>query len=304
MIKVKSFLDFVNHFKSNEVCREYLEEVMWDNKPKCPHCDTEEPYKLNDHKTYKCRNKECRKKFNVLTKTIFENSNIPLPKWFAAIYLITSHKKGISSIQLSKDIGVTQKSAWFVLQRIRELLNSEILTPLSNIIEVDETYVGGKRRNDKNMVGKGHQGRSTKSKTPIIGMLERKGKVKTKVVSDVGSKTIDDLLNDNVAPNSTVMTDGWRGYKKVHKNHNHLVIDHSSGVYVMGDIHINTIEGFWSLLKRSIIGIYHKVSVKHLHRYCNEFEFRYNLRDQTEMNRFIMALKQPTKRLRYKELIS
>jgi transposase-like protein len=300
--KFKSFLEFTSFFKTDKICYKYLELYRWNKSPICPHCETAKPYELSNARMFKCRNKECRKKFNALTKTIFENTNLSLHIWFAAIYLFTSHKKGISSIQLGKDLGITQKSAWFVLQRIRLMLCSGSEIKLSNIVEMDETYVGGKRQNDKNSKEKGFQGRSTKRKVPVIGLLERKGLVRTVVVKDASSKTITDIIENNVSDDAVIMTDGWKGYSKVKNRNEHLKVDHKKGEYVSGDVHINTIEGFWSLMKRGIIGIYHKVSVKHLDYYCGEFEFRYNFRTATEMGRFNFALRQANKRVRYKEL--
>lgn len=299
MIKTsfKSFLQFAKHFHDDATCRNHLEQVIWNNKPKCPHCETEKPYRLSDGKIFKCRNVECRKKFTVATGTTFEGTMLPLSTWFAAIYLLSSHKKGISSIQLCRDLGITQKTSWFLMQRIRKMMDDKNQSLLSNIVEVDETYVGGKS-------GKGTQGRSTKTKVPVVGLLERKGKVRTQVVKNTRGKTLFDIINAKVDRSATVMTDGWLGYKRVKNLNEHLVIDHSKGEYVIGNLHTNTIEGFWSLLKRGIIGIYHKMSVKHLQRYCIEFEFRYNTREYTDFERFGLVLKQSGGRLKYKELIN
>ena len=304
-------LEFTNlqeafdYFNDETECRRILEMQRWkDGKPVCPHCGNEKHYKLLDGKTYKCANKDCYKKFTATIGTIFENTNIKLSTWFKAIYLATSHKKGISSLQLGIDLGVTQKTAWFILHRIREMLKDKAPEMLGNVIEVDETYIGGKEKNKhKSKKSKGTQGRSTESKVPILGILERNGKVYSVPVKDTSAKTIQPIITERVKENSQVNTDEWLGYKGLEKKFEHKVIQHGKGEYVIGLIHTNTIEGFWSLFKRGIYGIYHQVSPKHLHRYCDEFSYRYNLRHTKDNHRFIQSLSQCQIRLKYKDLI-
>jgi transposase-like protein len=292
------------YFKDENTCRKYLEQQRWSGKPVCPFCNSEKVYKLKDNKTYKCANNKCYKKFTATVGTIFENTKIPLTKWFIAMYLITSHKKGISSLQLSRDVGITQKSAWFVNHRIREMLKDKAPELLSNIVEADETLVGGKEKNKhKNKRIEGTQGRSTETKNVMFGILERKGKVEATKVNDVKRKTLQTIINDRVEKKSIIFTDEWTGYKGLSKNFYHGSVNHNEGIYVEGLIHTNTIEGFWSLFKRGIFGIYHSISEKHTDRYLVEFTQRYNTRNKTEVDRFNVFLKNCEGRLKYEELI-
>ena len=259
-------------------------------------------------KVYKCANnryrcKETARYFNVKTGTLFDNTKIGLQKWFLAIWLITSHKKGISSIQLSKDIGVTQKTAWFMLQRIRNCFGFDNDNELSNEVEVDETYIGGKNKNKHNAKKvKGSQGRSTKDKAPVFGMIERGGKLNAKHVKDVTISTLTTKIIAHVS-DATIYSDEWLGYKALKLIYDHKFIKHGIRQYVDGQIHTNTIEGFWSLLKRGIVGIYHFISVKHLQKYVDEFVFRYNTREKEEGQRFNLLLANTECRLTYKSLI-
>jgi hypothetical protein len=220
-----------------------------------------------------------------------------------AIWLVTSHKKGISSLQLSRDIDVTQKTAWFMLQRIRKCFGCENDGELNNEVEIDETFVGGKNKNrhaDKKV--ENSQGRSVKDKTAVLGMVERKGKVVARKIESTAVEHITPEVVRNVK-DAMVYTDEWVGYKQVSKIYDHLFVKHYEGEYVNGRIYTNTIEGFWSILKRGIVGIYHFTSRKHIQRYVDEFVFRYNTRQHTEMERFNLLLQNTEHRLTYKELI-
>ena len=236
--------------------------------------------------------------------TIFEDSKIPLRKWFIAIYLITSHKKGISSHQLARDLKLTQKSAWFVLHRVRYAFQLP-QDKFTDIVEVDETYIGGKEKNKrKSKRTKGTQGRSTKTKTPVLGILQRGGKVYAIPVENTKGKTILPIMRDKVEVGASIYTDEWRPYRALSKDYNHGIVNHSADEYVRGDIHTNSIESFWALLKRGIIGIYHNVSDKHLDKYVNEFTFRFNNKNLTEGSRFDVMLANSSGRLDYKTLIA
>lgn len=276
--KAKSFLDLFTSLHDETSCREFLEYQRWQDEPICPHCrkQDKEHYRLKRQGLYKC--KSCRKTFSVTVGTMFEGSHVPLRKWFYAIYIFLSHKKGISSTQLAKDIGVTQKTAWFMLERIRHELHGKFVTLFENMTQVDETYVGGK---NKGRV-KNNQGRSLKTKTPVVGLLSD-GKVQTFVTPNTSGKILKAIIYNLIKPGSTVITDGWKGYKGISKEYEHKVVEHSTGEYVKDGFHTNSIEGFWSHLKRGIMGIYHKVSPKHLFRYCDEFAFRYNTRAFTDV---------------------
>lgn len=294
-------LELVKAFPNQQVCIEHLEELRWNGNPVSPFDAESKVYKCKNN-LYRCKNTS--KYFNVKTNTIFDNTKLPLQKWFLAIWLVTSHKKGISSLQLAKDIGITQKSAWFMLQRIRNCFGITDGEALGNEVEADETFIGGKNKNRHNAKKvKFSQGRSIKDKTPVFGMIERGGKLVAKQVEDTTSKTLSREIASHVVQTANIFTDEWLGYNALKRIYNHNVVKHNSGEYVRGRIHTNTIEGFWSLLKRGIVGIYHFTSKKHLQKYVDEFVFRYNNRDMNEGERFNLMLAHCDKRLSYNQLI-
>jgi transposase-like protein len=262
---------------------------------------SEKHYKFQNSRTYKCA--DCKKKFNSKIGTIFENTKVPLSKWFVAIYIATSHKKGISSLQLSKDVSVTQKTAWFILHRIRETLKTKAPYMLTGMVEVDETYVGGKSSNKHKSLRK--KGTGYTNKTMVFGTLQRNGVVYNKIVKNVDGETLKTMIRKLVNKNVVIVSDGFGAYKDLDKEYKqHEVINHAADEWVKGEFHTNSIESYWSLLKRGIYGIYHYVSPKHLHRYCSEFEFRYNARKANEYDRFDFSLINCEKRLKYADLIA
>jgi len=297
-----TILDLIKAFPDEQSCIDHLESLRWVNgNVVSPFDPSSKVYKCANNR-YRC--KETSKYFNVKTSTLFDNSKIELQKWFLAIWLVTSHKKGISSIQLSKDIGVTQKTAWFMLQRIRNCFGFDNDNDLSNEVEVDETYVGGKNRKKHNSKKvQGTQGRSIKDKAPVFGMVERGGKLNAKCVDDVTIRTLTKEIVRYVN-DATVYSDEWLGYNVLKRIYDHQFIKHGAGQYVNGRVHTNTIEGFWSLLKRDIVGIYHFTSVKHLQKYVDEFVFRYNTRNTDEVSRFNLLLSNTENRLTYERLIN
>lgn len=305
MIKqFKSLYELFETFPTEQSCIDHVKSIRWRNGEYCSYCGHEKIYQFSNGKTFKCAS--CKKRFSIRVGTIFHDSKISLRKWFAAIYLITQHSKGISSVQLAKDIGVTQKTAWFMLHRLRYAAKTKSFSkPLENTVEVDETYIGGKEKNKhaSKRTG-GTQGRSTKTKTPVLGMVERKGDVRVLNLRDVKGKTIEQHVLEHVAVGANIMTDEFQSYLKLAYNYNHQSVSHRNGEYVRDDVHTNSIESFWAILKRGIFGIYHFVTVKHLEAYLDEFSFRYNLREQKNGVAFTHLLHQVEGRLTYKELIS
>jgi len=297
-----SLFDLLQAFPTEESCIKYLELHRWkDGKPVSPYDPTSIVYNREDG-MYRCKN--TGKNFNARVGTLFESSKVPLRKWFAAIYLITSHKKGISSIQLSKDIDVTQKTAWFMNHRIRECFSIVSKEKLNGDIELDETFIGGKNKNrhwDKKV--KNSQGRSFKDKVPVMGMLQRGGKVVCKVVKNTSYKSLTAPIIRTVKRGSTLFSDEWSGYRVVGKVYEHYIVDHSRKQYVNGDAYTNTLEGFWGIMKRGLIGIYNHTSKEHLQRYVNEFCFRYNARNSSETERFNLLLCNSDNRITYQKLI-
>lgn len=298
---VTSIQDLVRKYSDEQKCIEFLEKAFWNGNPVSPFDATSKVYKCKNNR-YKCKN--TGKYFNVKTGTIFEDSKIPLSDWFIAIWLFTTHKGGISSCELAREIHVTQKTAWFVLHRIRESAEFENHADLENEVEMDETYIGGLNKN-RHADKKVHQsqGRSNKDKIPVFGMLERDGRVVAKVVASTSAKDLMPHILRTVDVCADVFTDEWVAYKNLDKIFNHYTVDHGAGQYVKGKIYTNNMECFWGNLKRMIIGVYRKMSKWQLQRYVDENVFRYNTRKLTPAERFVYLLHHTKgRRLKYKEL--
>ena len=301
----KSIFDLLEAFPDEQSCIAHLENIRWAGAPVSPFDSFSKVYKCKGIR-YKCKN--TGKYFNVKVGTIFEDTKIPLQKWFLALYVFSSHKKGISSHQLAKDIDVTQKSAWFMLHRLRYTFDHpNFKATLENEIEIDETFIGGEEKNKhKNKKTKGTQGRSVKTKKPVLGMIEREGNIIAKVVVDTQMNTIEPHILENIKEGSNIYTDEWKAYKGIKRlegNFGHQIVNHSAKEFVNGLAHTNNVECFWSHLKRGIDGIYHWVSVKHLQRYVNEYSLRYNTRKSSTSSRFNTLLENMEGRLQYKSLI-
>jgi transposase-like protein len=308
MHKVPTTLqEAILYFANAENCRSFMVALRWtDGTVVCPRCGSENVDWLPNANLFKCYEKHPCQKFSLKVGTIFEDSPIPLEKWLPVMWLLANSKNGISSWEIHRAMGVTQKTAWFMLQRLRYASKTKSFNrSLSNTIEMDETYIGGKEKNKHNSnKTQNNQGRSTKTKTPVVGMKERGGEVRVSKVDNTKGMTIKNLLVDNVVIGSTVMTDEYMSYRGISFIYDHLYVKHSKGEYVNGLIHTNGIENFWSILKRGIVGIYHFVSPKHLDLYLDEFSFRYNLREMSEEERFNVLLSKVQGRLQYKELIA
>lgn len=296
----KNLTQLLDFFKDEQTCKDYLEQKRWGGHVTCPFCDCQKVYKTN--RGFKCADKFCGKKFSVTVGTVYENSKISLRTWFAAVYLGTAHKKGISSCQLARDLGITQKTAWFVLHRIREMLREKAPVMLRNVVEIDETFIGGKykwKHADKKKEG----AQGSIDKAMVFGALQRHGKVKAVVVDDRTNATLLSTMVSTVEKDSIMVSDEWYHSTLLSPYYKHVVIQHKIEEYVRGAFHTNTIEGFWAILKRGIYGIYHSVSAKHLQRYCDEFASRYNSRKITDDERFVLSIKNSEGRLKYNDLI-
>jgi transposase-like protein len=278
MIKqFKSIADFLLYFKDEQTCQEYFEQIRFQDGEYCPHCGNMLVYRFKNGKRFRCAG--CKQDFTIKTGTVFGESKISLQKWFIAIYLLTTSKKGISSIQLAKQVGVTQKTAWFMDHRIRKALKQNQLK-LFGQVEMDETYVGGKEKNKhRAKKTKGTQGRNTKTKSVVFGMIERKGNIKASVVPDVKMKTLEKEIIEHIKIGTQLYTDELLSYSKIGTLYPHETVKHGHGEYVRDNVHSNSIESFWALFKRGYYGTYHTMSKKHLQRYVDEFVYRFNSRE-------------------------
>jgi transposase-like protein len=329
-IEFKTILDLAKVFPTEKSCHEYLAYQRWEGLMACPHkgCGNEKAYVFKDGIRYKCTS--CKRVYTARTGSFMEGSKLSSIKWIMAIYLVL-HKKGISSVQLSKDLGVTQKTAWFILNRIRTGLGNEKEQVLEGDIATDETFVGGRNKNrhtDKK-VKQGH-GRSFKDKTPVIGMLRQEectfvsrphkrnpektviekviskpSKVICKVINDTTGKSIHPVLKKHVKYGSTLITDEWGAYNGLSFFYNQEVVDHGKSQYVNERGYTtNAIEGFWTQCKLSIHATYVKPTRKHLQKYFDEFAFRYNYRNLAIQEQFNIIINNMVCRLKYKDLVA
>jgi len=283
---------FAPHFQDADKAREYLEALRWPDGPICPHCGC-----IGDHYAlkgkahrpglWKC--KDCRKQFSVTVGTVFERSKIPLNKWLLAVHLMCASKKAISSHQIHRMLGVTYKSAWFMTHRIREAMKSGstgLLGSGGGTVEVDETYWGNNGKKPRNARGYQH-------KMKVVSLVERDGEKRSMVVPAVTGKTLRDVLNQHVCKSAHLMTDEHAGYTKAGRGYaSHGVTRHSAGQYAIGNIHSNTVESSFSLLKRGLVGTFHHVGEQHLQKYVTEFDYRWNHRKVSDSERSDALLSQ------------
>jgi hypothetical protein len=314
MEQIKTLAQAIQHFADAENCRKFMVFMRWpDGAVKCPYCGCTKVTWLANAKVYRCYGDHLKQKFSLKVGTVLEDSPIGLEKWLPALWLLSNCKNGISSYELHRSLGVTQKTAWFMLHRIRLAMESGTFAKLGGdgrFVEADETFIGGKIKNmhkSKRPTGTGFSGIPTgaMAKTIVVGMLERKGRIRTEVVKERTQDTLHSLTRFHIDPSATLITDEWGGYKD--SRFAHEIVNHAE-TYVRGHVHTNGIENFWSLLKRGLNGTYISVEPFHLHRYLAEQVFRYDNRATkdnplTDADRFMLAASQiEGKRLTYAEL--
>ncbi len=286
----QTLVEAVRYFADPQVAFDFMVKLRWPDKVKCPRCQCEDVSFISTRKIWKCKHCTEKGQFSVRVGTIIEDSALPLDKWLTAIWMIANDKNGVSSYEVHRAIGVTQKTAWFMLQRIRLAMQTGTFEKLAGEIEADETYIGGKVRNmhvDKQR--KRGRGTGGVGKAIVMGLLQRHGKVKVKHVPNARRVTVQQEVRDHVEPGSKVYTDALPSYNGLNKDYIHEAINHAE-CYVRGAVHTNGLENFWSLLKRGIRGTYVSVEPFHLFRYLDEQAFRFNFREENDATRFLKAV--------------
>lgn len=301
--------------QTEEKARAFVESIVWPNGPVCPHCKAVDVYRMTPKagstkpgRTGLLRCRECKKQFTVTVGTIFEGSHIPLHKWLMGVHMMTASKKGVSSHQLHRMLGITYKAAWFMSHRIRHAMKEgPLAAKLRGTVEVDETYIGGKQENRPNEI---RRREIMPKKIQVVALVSRSGRarvVPVKIVNASKSR-LQNMVKGNVSKDSKVYTDGWKGYTGIGESFKggHETVNHSMSQYVRpGDIHTNSVESFFSLLKRGITGTFHHISGQHLDAYCSEFSFRWSMKKSTDRERAVAVLAAVVgKRLVYSHMIA
>ena len=293
-----NLMQLIDRYPHDDECREALEDIRWPAGVCCTRCGDMDVLELPKHNRWEC--KSCKYQFSVTSGTIMHDSHLPLRKWFIAIYLMCESKKGISANQMKRTLGVAYQTAWHLCHRIREAMGNEPFEgpTLVGVVEVDETMIGGKKK------GKGHGYKG--NKTWVAGAIQRGGKVRIERIPNVRKNTLHDFIARNIKDEAeAIYTDELRSYIGIEDSDTrHETVNHSEEVWVVGDVHTNSVEGVWSLFKRSIIGAFHKMSAKHLDRYLEEFEWRFNNRENPHIFRDTLYRIMNTKPLEYKKLVA
>ncbi len=291
-----SLVRLVEQYHSEDECRNLLEELRWPDGVNCPRCSSKSISKIQDRNQYDCNS--CRYQFSVKSGTIFHDSHLPLWKWFLTIYMMVESKKGVSANQIKRTIDVSYKTAWYLCHRIRKAMTEMRPEHLRGTVEVDETWVGGKH--------KGPRGRGAKGKTIVVGAVQRNGKVRLEVIEKANRKNLHGFIKEYTAPDTEeIITDEWSAYRGIQDHDTkHKTVNHATKQWVDGDAHTNTIENVWSLLKRSIMGSYHKIDPKHLNSYLDELEWRYNNRENPYLFRDTLKKLIESENMEYQELIA
>lgn len=297
-----NLVKLIERFGSEDRCRTYLEILRWPGGVTCPSCDSKSISRIKTRNQFDCN--ACRNRFSVKSGTVFHDSHLPLWKWFLAVYLISESKKGISANQLKRTLGVSYKTAWYLCHRIRSAMMEGVVEPLSGVVEADETYIGGKATGFRTKQEAAL--RRLDNKTVVLGVIERGGKLRVRVAPDAGQKTIHGFLKDTVGDDAAaIFTDSHRSYRGIGDDDTrHEWVNHRDEEWVRGDVHTNTIENAWSLFDRAVIGAYHQLSKKHLQAYLQEFEFRFNGRENPFLFRDTLLRLVEADALPYEELVS
>src|SRR5438552_13782443 len=293
----------IETYGSEDKCLAYLEGLRWPHGPQCLKCGSGHVYRVRTRGRFECAEKSCRHQFSVTAETIFHDSHLPLWKWLLATYMIVEAKKGVSANQLKRTLVVSYKTAWYLCHRVRAAMKDANPKPLTGIVEVDETYVGGKARNTHGGQLAGGAKRIP-DKTVVIGAIQRGGDIRLKVIPHARQRWMTEFIKEATDPSAEVYTDDHRAYKDLPLRRAHKSVNHSAGEDVRADVHTNTVEGVWSLFRRSIVGSYHQLSVKHMPAYLDEIAFRFNNRENPFLFRDTVMNLLKAKALPFKALVA